>query len=53
MKKRRYKGRKRLIFSLLAALSGCLSWQHIEGLGLGNRHVRGFSNVRQKVNPAD
>ena len=46
---RRQRGRKRLIFSLLAALSGAVSWQHLEGIGLGNRHERGFSKVRQMI----
>ena len=34
---KRKKGRKRLILSLLAALSSVFAWQHIEGLGLGER----------------
>ena len=46
-KTHRTRGRKRIIFSLLAALSGTISWQHLEGIGLGNRHERGFSKVRQ------
>ncbi|MHC4953335.1 MAG: hypothetical protein ACYTGZ_05550 [Planctomycetota bacterium] len=46
---KRRRGRKRLIFSLLAALSGTVSWQHLEGIGLGNRHERGFSKVRQMI----
>jgi len=48
---RRIKGRKRIIFSLLAALSGTISWQHLEGIGLGNRHERGFSKARQLFEP--
>ncbi|MHC4940014.1 MAG: hypothetical protein ACYTHK_13685 [Planctomycetota bacterium] len=30
-------GRARLILSLLAAISSVFAWQHIEGLGLGDR----------------
>ena len=48
---RRTRGRKRIIFSLLAALSGTVSWQHLEGIGLGNRHERGFSKARQLFEP--
>ena len=51
--KRKYKGRKRLIFSMLAVLTGSVSWQNLEGIGLGNRHVRGFSSVRQKIDLKD
>lgn len=51
--KRKFKGRKRLIFSMLAVLTGSVSWQNLEGIGLGNRHVRGFSSVRQKIDLRD
>ena len=47
--RKKIRGRKRLIFSLLAALTGSVSWQHLEGIGLGNRLERGFSNARKMI----
>jgi len=37
----RYKSRrrKRLLLSLLATISSLLAWQHLEGIGLGERQV--------------
>jgi hypothetical protein len=37
---------KQLIFSLLAAALGLLSWQHLEGIGLGDPHQRGLLRHR-------
>jgi len=37
----RYKSRrrKRLLLSLLATISSLLAWQHLEGIGLGDRQL--------------
>ncbi|MEM8884968.1 MAG: hypothetical protein AAGD14_12925 [Planctomycetota bacterium] len=37
--KPRARGRTRLILTLLAALSSIFAWQHIQGLGLGDRPI--------------
>ncbi|MHC4850047.1 MAG: hypothetical protein ACYTEG_16580 [Planctomycetota bacterium] len=31
--------RKRLFLSLLATISSLLAWQHLEGIGLGDRQL--------------
>ena len=43
-KPKRLRGRKRAILSLFAAFSGLLSWQHLEGIGLGDRPERALSS---------
>jgi len=37
---------KRLLLTLLATVLGLLSWQHLEGIGLGDPHQRGLSGPR-------
>ena len=48
-KSKRIPGRKRAILSIFAAFFGLLSWQHIEGLGLGDRHTRDLANGANPV----